>query len=55
MNYPTKKRRLTTVLIPLAGYADHNDQEASEDEWEISRKSSAGNGRARNKAGRKSS
>ena len=40
--------------IPLAGYADHSDQEASEDEWEISRKSSTGNG-ARKKAGRKSS
>ena len=42
--------------IPLAGYADHSDQEASEDESEISRKSSAGNSRrARKKAGRKSS
>ena len=42
--------------ILLAGYADHSDQEASEDESEISRKSSAGNSsRARKKAGRKSS
>ena len=29
--------------IPLAGYADHSDKEASKDESEISRKSSAGN------------
>ena len=41
--------------ISLAGYAGHSDQKASEDEWEISRKSSAGNGKARKKAGRKSS
>ena len=44
------------MSIPLAGYADHSDQEASEDESEISRKSSAGNSsKARKKAGRKSS
>ena len=42
--------------IPLAGYADKSDQEeASGDESEISKKSSAGNCNSRKKAGRRSS
>ena len=42
--------------IPLAVYADKSDQEeASGDESEISRKSSAGNRNSRKKAGRRSS
>ena len=42
--------------IPLEGYADKSDQEeASGDESEISRQSSAGNCNSRKKAGRMSS